>query len=551
LYLSLEADALELLAHELSEAGVEATWDADELLVDLAGSRLRFVHAMSPSNVRTRLSREYVSFVLVEARPGASHLSFDVRRRAIEDLIEELDHGSDVELRYGFHRIGLLISDEVHGQVEPMLLNLGAHGIRFAWRARSQERGFIRRALEAMSEAVRRRRVGKKALCLSGGGTTGVFFELGVLKCLQDCLPTGALNQMDMYFGISAGAVVTSVLAAGYTIDDFMGAIAGEASSRMPPLDLELVRRQRPFLSLAGRRLMQAAAQRVQRFGRSLVRRQSQNLGVLGTEYRSLWAPPFTAEGLEEYLRDVFERRAGGNRFEHLDRELYIGATDLDSRRHTLFGAEGAPPTTISQAVQASVSFNPVFVPVKIGRRFFEDGAVTRTSNMSEAIERGATLLFIVDPFVPRVSPRPGVHVARSLLYHVDQNIRTMSFTRFASARNQLVRSHPEVGIYAFLPSNRQRRLLADNPMDHRQYLPIWKAAYLATLARIERLGPKLAGDLSAHGLPLDLDRARSVARRLESKDGPTLADFQPQRRLRSVPTRANPSPAIARTASR
>lgn len=183
------------------------------------------------------------------------------------------------------------------------------------------------------------------------------------------------------------------------------------------------------------------------------------------------------------------------------------------------------------------MSFNPVFGPVRIGDRYFEDGAVTRTSNMSEAIERGATLLLIVDPFVPHVARRPGAHVGRSLFHHVDQNLRTMSFTRFANARRWLLRRHPEVSTYTFFPSNRQRELLADNPMDHRPFERIWRGAYLSTLARLERCGPKLAGDLAAHDLKLELSKARAIASRLEQTDKPTLCDFYPNRRV-EVPAR-------------
>lgn len=529
IYFSLEEDALEAFVAHL---GVDSAAYADRVLsVELDGVVLELVHEMDVSRVRERLGREYVSFVLIELLPNGSRHSFDERRRAVENLIAELDHADDVELRYGFHRIGLLICGEDSKALEPWLLTLGAHGIRLAWRARSGEEGFFRRVLAGVSEAIRHRRVGKKALCLCGGGTTGIFFELGVLKCLQDCLPEGALNEMDLYFGISAGAVVSSLLAVGYSTDEIMAAIAGDPGTRMPAVDLKLVQSPSYILGLARKRILRAFSTSARAVGALWGRRRADS-DVLASEYRGLWAPPFTTAALELYLRENFERPGATNQFDQLDRELYIGATDLDSRHHTLFGSKDAPKTTISKAVQASASFNPVFSPVKIGDRFFEDGAVTRTSNMSEAIERGATLVLIVDPFLPHVASQPGAHVDRSLFYHVDQNVRTMSFTRFANARKWVLRRHPEVGVYSFIPSNRQRHLLADNPMDHRSYAQIWRGAYLSTLARLERCWPKLSGDLSAHGLELNLDVARRVARHLEQTDEPTLRDFYPQRRL-------------------
>ncbi len=527
------------MAGELTDVGVQARLDGDQLSVQLDDdTTLHLAHELNPAGVRRRLSREYVSFVLVEIRPGRGGPSFEARCHGVESLIAELDHASDVELRYGFHRIGLLVSDEANESLESFLLNLGAYGIRLAWRARAGEQGFARRALEAVSVAIRHRRVGKKALCLAAGGTTGIFFELGVLKCLQDCLPPGAINDMDMYFGISAGAVVGSLLAVGYSVDEFMAAVAGQTHTRMNPIDFRLIRRPNYNFGVASRRVLQAVFSGARTMQRVLRGKTSGSSDSLATEYRSLWAPPFTAEVLERYLRETFERPGASNRFEDLDRELYVGATDLDTRRHTLFGTKDAPPATISKAVQASVSFNPVFSPVRIGESFFEDGAVTRTSNMSEAIERDATLVLIIDPFLPHVSRQPGLHIGRSLFYHVDQNIRTMSYTRFANARKWVLRRHPEVSTYTFFPSNRQRRLLADNPMDSRHFTQIWRGAYLGTLAHLERCGPKLAGDLAAHGLDLSLDRARIVAAQLEETDNPELPDFYPQRLLdRHQPT--------------
>lgn len=529
LYVRPSAEAFVSFASELDDAGLVTKHIGDELQVECDGMALRFAHSSDASSVRRRLAYEYVSFVLVDARPTAAYPSIEAIRPGIDALMTELDYASDVELRYGFHRIGVLVSNESNDALEALLLSLGGWGVRFAWRAQSGESGFLRRVVGAMSNLIRDRNVGKKALCLSGGGTTGIYFELGVLKCLQDCLPEGALNEMDMYFGISAGAVVGSMLAVGYSIDDAMAAISGESETRLPPFDLRLVRRRNYSLELMKRSLRRATRRGTQSVSRLLGRRRATSLAP---EYPSIWAPPFMADELERYLKAAFETPGATNRFDHLDRELYIGATDLDTRQHTLFGSKDAPATTISKAVQASVSFNPVFGPVQIGDRFFEDGAVTRTSNMSESIERGATLVLIVDPFVPRVSREPGVHVERSLFYHVDQNIRTMSFTRFANARKWLLRRHPEVSFYSFLPSNRLRHLLSDNPMDHRAFEKIWRGAYLSTLARIERCGPKLIGDLAAHGLHVDLERARVVADRLESIEHPSLADFYPERRL-------------------
>ena len=129
---------------------------------------------------------------------------------------------------------------------------------------------------------------------------------------------------------------------------------------------------------------------------------------------------------------------------------------------------------------------------------------------------------------MPYVSKRPGFARGRGVFYNADQDIRTVSYTRYENTRNSVLRSHPEVSLYTFLPANQLRRTLSVNPMDHRPYLQIWKGAYLSTLQRIHMLRHKMAGDLAVHGLSLGTDRADAVARRLEKALNPKLADFYP-----------------------
>ena len=95
------------------------------------------------------------------------------------------------------------------------------------------------------------------------------------------------------------------------------------------------------------------------------------------------------------------------------------------------------------------------------------------------------------------------------MVYNADQDIRTVSFTRYETTRNWVIRRHPEVSLYTFLPANTLRRVLSVNPMDHRPYLDIWRGAYLGTLRRLQTLGYRLRGDLAFHG-----HRLRHRARR-------------------------------------
>ena len=149
-----------------------------------------------------------------------------------------------------------------------------------------------------------------------------------------------------------------------------------------------------------------------------LLRRERPDWDGLFLDYTALVGAPFHSKGFEEMLRDVLSANGGTNAFDRLPRSLFVGASDQDARRAVLFGAEGCRDTPISTAVQASLSINPAFGSVAIDGRYYEDGAITRTSNFVEAIHRDARLIFVLDPFVPYVSKVPGVSHRRGMLYN-------------------------------------------------------------------------------------------------------------------------------------
>jgi predicted acylesterase/phospholipase RssA len=346
--------------------------------------------------------------------------------------------------------------------------------------------------------------------------------------------------------------VVASVLANGFTIDEFMASIAGVPGRRVPSISLGLLHPAHfNFQALWNpvERLMSA-------IGSSLLDalkgKNPFSLETLFLEYNNLLTAPFHAAGFEMILRRLFSTPGSTNDFRKLPRRLFIGTTDQDSREHVIFGDPPFDHVPISKAVQASVSINPAFTAAEIDGRYYMDGAVTRTSNFVEAIKKGCTLIFAIDPFVPYVSKSPGFSRERGVLFNADQDIRTLSFTRFEKNKSWVLRRHPEVSLYTFLPANRLRKLMSDNPMDHRPYLQIWKGAYLSTLQRIRQLKHQMGGDLAGHGLTLDLSRAETVAKRLESIGAPAISDFFPDGRLslRRRPLPASPeatSPVVVK----
>ena len=506
-------------------------------VLESRGHEVEFQPVWDTLGATDTLRSAYVNLLLVDLRWCEN---FENRVAEMRKLLEALDHAEDVEQRYGFHRIVVLVSGPEAGRLDDLIVELGAVGVRYVLRqefdaglpAWASDEPFAERVLRCAVDLTSSRHVGKTAICASGGGITGIYFEMGVLKCLDDCLTNCGVNDFDMMFGISAGAVVTSLLSVGYTPDELMAGIAGEPGGRVPPLSLSLLRLSHFNHEDMRWRMKSAAKTGVRAFWDTLRGRGGDTAEKLFLEYTSLVGAPFHSSEFEVILRRVLQMSGSTNDFRKLPLELYIGASDQDARSHVLFGSEGYDHVPISKAVQASLSVNPAFSSVPIEGRYYEDGAITRTSNFVEAIHRDATLVFTMDPFVPYVSKLPGVAHRRGVLYNIDQDIRTISFTRFERARNSTLRKNPEVSSYTFLPSNTLRRLLSTNPMDHRPYLEIWRGAYLSALQRIDQLCHRLRGDLAEQGMQLDTGMAELVSEQLRTTSKLCFEDFFPDRRV-------------------
>ena len=507
-------------------------------LLEHGGLLCHWVLRLDTSEVLADLRRHYVNLVVLDLRadtPGELSLRAE---RAVA-LLEALDQTDDLEERFAFHRVLVVVPSLGGADLDALVLAFGNLGVTHVFRApivtgepTDEHLACIGRLAETVRSILFDRRLGRRALCAAGGGITGVFFELGALKCFDDCLPDGGVNDFDMYFGISAGAVVTGPLANGYSVDEYMAAIAGVEGGRIPALDLRLFRLGHLDVKGFAERMFLAARTTAAGVLSALTGRDAPSREALLFDYADLVAPPFRSDGFEITLRRLLTAPGATNDFRRLPRPLFVGATDQDGRHHVLFGDEDHDDVPISLAIQASLSVNPAFSSTLVGGRYYEDGAVTRTSNFVEAIRRGATLIFVLDPFVPYVARVPGFANRRGALYNIDQDVKTISYTRYETTRNWVLRKHPHVSAYTFVPANRLRRLLSSNPMDHRPYLEIWRGAYLSTYGRLRRLEHRLGGDCAAHGMRLDLARAAIVAERLESTPRPSFADFFPDGRV-------------------
>jgi NTE family protein len=349
---------------------------------------------------------------------------------------------------------------------------------------------------QRIAETTQAGRGGRIALCLAGGGTEGLLYEVGVLRALQQFLPSYKLEDVDIICGISAGAILGGLLANGLGPTELAAGLRGE-ESRLDP-----IRRHDlfdPNLRELGRRAM--------RLSWEVARGKRSPLSAL---FRLPPAGLFAGDGLRKWLTHQFTKPGMVDRFEDLPHKLFIGATDQDSSQHVVFGSDDAPRVPIHVAIRASTALAPFYAPEQIDGRYYVDGGFTRTTNMRVAVDKGATLVILVDPLVP-VSTSQAGHVAdRGAIYTAMQGLKSLINGRFDKAVPTLRQMYPQVAFHLFQPGVDTRRVMAGSPMKYFAREAIIDMAYRETARDIRSFRmSQLARDFERHHVTFEDPEAR------------------------------------------
>lgn len=288
------------------------------------------------------------------------------------------------------------------------------------------------------SSKPRNRRNSKIALVLAGGAVTGGAFKMGGLKALNDFLVGRDIVDFDIYVGLSAGALLSVPLAAGFTPDEMIEVIDG-TSTRFDPL------RPTDIYTPNSKELLARPAQLAAEFatwypsvlvdflrglpslpatfhdalGELLRSPDYPHLERMAVRLRAEISPrrsfPIISDAipsglltnapLERWLRNNLDKIGMPNDFARFvaerGRSLYITACELDTAERVIFGADEFERASISQAVQASTALPIFYKPARIHGIDYVDGGVRNTANIDVAIEKGADLVICYNPFRP------------------------------------------------------------------------------------------------------------------------------------------------------
>ena len=369
------------------------------------------------------------------------------------------------------------------------------------------------------------------ALCLSGGGFPGAFYEFGAVAALEAALPGWRASRSRVIVGTSCGAVAGALLALGVDPAEALRAL----SVKDHPLEPRVKELSRLPWGRHARGLGRAARAlpRLLR-GRTEDRRPG-FAGVLYDLQAFLPGGVFSNAGIGRLIERAAQLQGRPDRFEGLLARLLITASDLDSGERAVYGPGHDETAPVSLAVRASTTIPMYFEPVRIGGRHLIDGQIVDPAHLDLAVVEGTRAVLLVSPLVPyqaagasgrreapgeggsRRDEQPGPGVAQlGVAAVMDQMARISASGKHRATRERVLREHPEVAIHEFHPEPREALDLMRAGFRPESLIATWKLGFAGTARRLRRDAQDLAASLEPLGVKLSLEALEARAEDLE-----------------------------------
>ena len=380
-----------------------------------------------------------------------------------------------------------------------------------------------------------RRRFG---LALAGGGPFGAFYQVGALHALAEACEGLDLNDLEMYTGVSSGAMVAAGLANGFDTTD-IGVVFIQNASQDFPVEPSLF--LQPAFGEYARRLTSVPgllADVVAQYVRNPRKRWVEALDALG---RLLPTGLCDSRPLEQFFARLFSAPGRTNDFRELEHRLYIVATELNGGYSVRFGEPGLDAVPISRAIQASTALPGLYPPVEIDGHTYVDGALMRTMNASILLDAGMDLAICVNPLVAfdasstrardRAEAVPDL-TRGGLPVVLSQTFRAMIQSRMQVGMATYERRYPRTDMLLIEPDRGDEELFFKNVFSYADRHRLAEHAYRCMRRDLRASAPAAGRMLARHGLQLKRDvledksrsfdgAVRERRRRLEPVTGP------------------------------
>ncbi|MBS0313297.1 MAG: patatin-like phospholipase family protein [Burkholderiales bacterium] len=356
------------------------------------------------------------------------------------------------------------------------------------------------------------------ALALAGGGPLGAVYEVGALAALHDALPTLDFTRLYAYVGVSAGSFVAAGLANGITPREMVQMFIeneGEDGDALAPSVF-----MRPaFAEYALRAATLPGALTAAAWAGMKSLRPRRALSEMQRLAAAIPTGLFDNRAIERAMRTLLSRRGRSNDFRELSAHLFLVATDLDSGETVEFGSKGRDHVPISQAVQASAALPGLYTPVRIGARYYVDGALNKTLHASSALDAGAKLVICINPLVPfdgTLARHAQSHlVEKGLPTVLSQTFRALIHSRMARSLASYANTYQDARLIVLEPSKGDADLFFSNLFSYGNRRRLAEHAYQRTREQLLGRADTIAAEFAKYGVRLNLAALRDPHRQL------------------------------------
>jgi predicted acylesterase/phospholipase RssA len=349
-------------------------------------------------------------------------------------------------------------------------------------------------------------------LALAAGAPEGAVYEIGALRALDEAVDGLDLNNLFIYVGVSAGAIIGANLANNLTTAQMCRAIVSQEPGEHPFVP-------ETFFTPAFGELKRGGGAVPRLLWKSFQEwiRHPQDLTLLESLIRVSQALPvgiFDNQPIRDYVHKVFDVKGRTDDFRQLGKRLVVVASDLDSGQAVRFGEPGLDHIPISLAVAASSALPGLYPPVEIEGRHYVDGALLKTMHTSVALEAGADLVICVNPIVPidtRGTVEAGFMSRGKLLDHglpavLSQTFRTLIHSRLETGMASYAAKFKDADVVLVKPRPDDYEMFFTNIFSFSERRAVCEYSYKSVrrdlLARYDELAPIFA----RHGLTLRKD---------------------------------------------
>lgn len=338
----------------------------------------------------------------------------------------------------------------------------------------------------------------------------GAIYELGALRAIDEAINGLKMHDLDVYVGVSSGGFLAASLANRISTSEMCRIFTGhdhaeyrfEPDRLLKPAYREYADRLASVPGILGKSAWNALKDP---FNASLA-------GVFGSLGQAVPSGIFDNEAIHQFLLEVFENGGYSNDFTELERKLYIIAVDLDSGGAVRFGSDDTANIPISRAVQASAALPGMYPPVKIGNRYFVDGALRRTMHASVALDEGVDLLLGINPLVPFDSggdeDQPHVPVKKlikgGLPLILSQTFRALIQSRLNVGFSKYKETYPSADLMVVEPDRGDQELFFTNVFSFASRNALCEHAYRRTREDLRTHADVLDHALQRHGFSLN-----------------------------------------------